>query len=418
MSGVFAYSLVVSAIILFLYPAVYLTVNKNSSFRFNRALLISTLLISFAWPAMMALNAVIGMLPAVDIATVGEAIIEPITHASPVMQTEVSYIPIILGIYYGGIIVLFLRTTYSIYLLSKLKRSCRKELVDNHALYIHNNGRISPFSFGRAIFISEADRMDAIVRHEMGHINANHWVDILLAEISCIFLWYNPFIWLYKKLIKLNHEYEADNYVINGGINVSDYQHLLIAKALGRRTMPLANSFATRLGSFRHRVLYMSKTKTSATRKLLGTLIIPSLVIAAILINHPISAEVLTTIKNYDSAHKSELSARQQTEVIKAPEMAEQSGTLLPSPIKDPTPLAKIVDYAIEYNLKNDAPIKANIRLTINDKGQILNADIDGEYSPDFKVAINEALSGVKFEPTLDNGKPITIRVNLPVRKL
>lgn len=64
-----------------------------------------------------------------------------------------------------------------------------------------------------------------------------------------------------------------------------------------------------------------------------------------------------------------------------------------------------------------DAPIKANVRVTINEKGKIIDSEIDGEYPDDFKIAVDEALSGLTFEPALDNGKPVQIKIVLPVRK-
>ncbi len=60
--------------------------------------------------------------------------------------------------------------------------------------------------------------------------------------------------------MKLNHEFEADAAVISSGIAVSEYQHLLIAKAVGNRAMPLAASFATNSRNFRKRVLLIGGT--------------------------------------------------------------------------------------------------------------------------------------------------------------
>ena len=74
------------------------------------------------------------------------------------------------------------------------------------------------------------------------------------------------------------------------------------------------------------------------------------------------------------------------------------------------------MEYAIKYDSK-PAPIKANVRLTIDDKGRIIDTEIDGDYSPDLKIAINEALSELSFEPALDNDKPVQIKIVLPIRR-
>ena len=174
MSAVFAYSLVVSTIIMFLYPAVYLTVSRNNRFRFNRVMLISALVISFTVPAIMSANINVHEALPAGAYMVGDATIEKATQALRHTGTAIHIIPVLLGVYYCGIVVLAMKTAYSLFSLARLKRGCRKELFEGHTLYIHRNEHISPFSFGRAIFISETDRIDAILRHESGHIHANH----------------------------------------------------------------------------------------------------------------------------------------------------------------------------------------------------------------------------------------------------
>ena len=76
------------------------------------------------------------------------------------------------------------------------------------------------------------------------HTFKKHWIDVAIADFFCIFMWYNPFAWMLKNLIKLNHEYEADAKVIDSNIDVLSYQRLLIAKAVGHRTLHIANNFA------------------------------------------------------------------------------------------------------------------------------------------------------------------------------
>lgn len=416
MNVVFAYSLVASAILLLLYPAVRFAVGKNNNFKFNRMLLLSALLVSLMAPAVMTFGTLTHKPLAENISVESGEMLQTVTSVADLHEQASPTIPILIGVYHCGVIFLTLKAVYSLFAVLKLKRRCRKDSYDNHALYIHTDNRISPFSFGRAMFILETDRVDAIVRHESGHVNANHWIDIMLAELSCIFMWYNPFIWLYKSLIKLNHEYEADSFVISGGIEVSNYQHLLIDKALGRRTMPLADSFSTHGRSFRRRVLVMNEGKTSTAKKLFGLLLLPSMAVAVIFINQPLSANVLLKIKDFHVIQKEEFNESPKIGPTQNAVLTEPSPTLLPSPIVDPAPLAKTVEYAIKYDSK-PAPIKANVRLTIDDKGRIIDTEIDGDYSPALKIAINEAISDLSFEPALDNGKPVQIKIVLPIRR-
>ena len=422
MNALFSYSLAVSAVLVLIYPVLYLTVSRNNSFRFNRLLLGFGLLAAFALPLITTLN-VTPIRHLVDTAAVltGDIVIKNAVTITP--QTPNSGAPVImtlLGIYYCGVLVLTLKTLYSLLQLNRLKRHCRKELHDNQALYIHDNELIAPFSFGKSIFLSEGDRNDPVIRHECGHVDANHWIDILIAESGCILLWYNPFMWLYKNLIKLNHEYEADHYVISSGIGISDYQHLLISKALGRRIMPLTNSLTNGTRNFRRRILIMSEGKTSSARKLLAALMIPSFVIAAALLTHPVSAKALSSITNFKMPYSSGISEPQpvdeaEDEINYAP---VTSPIQLPSPLTDQQDLHKVIEYSFKFLDKNDSPLKTNIEITIDKDGKVIGTDYSGEIPSDIKIELEESLSKIIFNPTLNKeGEPVQVKIVIPVRK-
>lgn len=422
MNALFSYSLAVSAVLVLIYPVLYLTVSRNNSFRFNRLLLVFGLLAAFALPLITTLN-VTPIRHLADTAAVltGDIVIKNavnVTQQTP--DSRVHFIMALLGIYYCGVLVLTLKTLYSLLQLNRIKRHCRKELHDNHALYIHDNELIAPFSFGKSIFLSESDRNDPVIRHECGHVDANHWIDILIAELGCIMLWYNPFMWLYKNLIKLNHEYEADHYVISSGIGISDYQHLLISKALARRIMPLTNSLTNGTRNFRRRILIMSEGKTSSARKLLAALMIPSFVIAAALLTHPVSAKALSSITNFKMPYSSGISEPQpvdeaEDEINYAP---VTSPIQLPSPLTDQQDLHKVIEYSFKFLDKNDSPLKTNIEITIDKDGKVIGTDYSGEIPSDIKIELEESLSKIIFNPTLNKeGEPVQVKIVIPVRK-
>ena len=104
MSAAFAYSLVVSTMLMFLYPAVYLTVSRNNRFRFNRTMLISALVISFTVPAIMSANINVHEALPAGAYMVGDATIEKATQALRHTGTAIHIIPVLLGVYYCGIV--------------------------------------------------------------------------------------------------------------------------------------------------------------------------------------------------------------------------------------------------------------------------------------------------------------------------
>lgn len=426
MNALFSYSLAVSAVLVLIYPVLHLTVSRNNSFRFNRLLLGFGLLAAFTLPLITTLN-VTPIRHLADTAAVltGDIVIKNAVTVTPqTPDSRVHVIIALLGIYYCGVLVLTLKTLYSLLQLNRLKRHCRKELHDNHALYIHDNKLMAPFSFGKSIFLSEGDRNDPVIKHECGHVDANHWIDILIAESGCILLWYNPFMWLYKNLIKLNHEYEADHYVISSGMDISEYQHLLISKALGRRIMPLTNSFTNGTRNFRRRILIMSEGKTSSARKLLAALMIPSFVIAAALLTHPVSAKALSSITNFKMPYSSEISEPQPVAAI-ADEAEDEindapatSPIQLPSPLTDQQDLHKVIEYSFKFLDKNDSPLKTNIAITIDKDGKVIGTDYSGEIPSDIKIELEESLSKIIFNPTFNKeGEPVQVKIVIPIRK-
>lgn len=98
--------------------------------------------------------------------------------------------------------------------------------------------------------------------HEQVHAKQKHALDILFIELLQIAFWFNPLLYLIKKDIKLNHEFLADQAVINKGTNTKHYQQLLLAFSSNTSHNQLANAINYSLIKKRFTVM---KTKTSKT---------------------------------------------------------------------------------------------------------------------------------------------------------
>ncbi|GEM_PF-1610847 len=94
------------------------------------------------------------------------------------------------------------------------------------------NGKNDPFSFFNYVFVSKEDYEKDIPKmvwdHELAHVRQLHSLDVLLTEIILIFAYWNPFNWLIKNSIQLNHEYLADEAVLDKSNSLKAYQYLLI----------------------------------------------------------------------------------------------------------------------------------------------------------------------------------------------
>lgn len=67
-----------------------------------------------------------------------------------------------------------------------------------------------------------------ILVHEQTHVRELHSADILLAQIAIIICWINPFAWLIRSEMRINHEYLADRKVIANGYDKKTYQYHLL----------------------------------------------------------------------------------------------------------------------------------------------------------------------------------------------
>lgn len=162
-----------------------------------------------------------------------------------------------------------------------------------HKNDVHQTGSIkfvpvdknfSPFSFLGYVFISperEHEKgYEKMVAHEMEHIKQGHTFDLLVLEIMSIFQWFNPFMWILKRVIRENHEYLADQAVINSGINPVHYKQLLLNQTVGFQ-IEMANNFNSSL--IKKRIKMISKIRSSklaVTKIIFGILVASALVIA------------------------------------------------------------------------------------------------------------------------------------------
>jgi hypothetical protein len=97
-------------------------------------------------------------------------------------------------------------------------------------------------------------------------VNQKHTLDILLIEILKVIFWFNPIFIFYKKAIQLNHEFLADEKVVQSHNNVPFYQNLLLSKANANPTYYLASNL--NYSVTKKRLIMMTKN-TSKSRALL-----------------------------------------------------------------------------------------------------------------------------------------------------
>ncbi len=430
MGEILSYSISVSIIILVLYLVLHQIINHNTHFRFNRMSILGVLGLSLALPCIHDFT-VISFSPV----TAPENSDSIINMGSTMSRTSVvsmaddsatayPWLPIVLMVYLSGIVVLSCREIISYLRLLRMIAVCEKKRINGLTICRITDNITAPFSWGNYIFLhdTEYDDSSCIYIHEKAHTDRRHWVDILFADLFCILLWYNPFAWMTRQLMKLNHEFEADEAVVSSGINTYDYQRLLVAKAMGNRSVPIANSFAADKRSFRKRVLTMSKRRSSNKTMLIALFSIPAVILAGTALATPVSSRLLSEISDY-SFRKDLLAAETRPEaaprdidiVSGTTKQEAETFTVIPSPFEDQEPLAEIIRLSVE-TIRPDKDTKVNISIVVDEEGRVKDVSSDNPDGARVAAAIEKKFNGIRFEQTTDNGHPVEVRFMIPVQ--
>lgn len=189
--------------------------------------------------------------------------------------SSISWIGLI-GISYvvGCCLCLFI-TSLSFFRIHRLLQKGEK-MKDGKYILVLIPASLSPFSWGRYIFLSEDDYRnypDEILTHERMHLRYHHSLDLVFLEIVLLTQWLNPAVWLLKRELRDIHEYQADNGVLNHGIDATKYQLLLVKKAVGSSLYTLANSFNH--SKIKKRITMMLKKKSNNWARLKLALLLP-----------------------------------------------------------------------------------------------------------------------------------------------
>ncbi|WOI21986.1 M56 family metallopeptidase [Nonlabens ulvanivorans] len=137
--------------------------------------------------------------------------------------------------------------------------------IYSHYQLVLRNALIVPHSFLKRIFVSKNQYEEnliptAVLEHEKAHLDQRHSLDILFIEILLILFWFNPLFYIMRYSIKLNHEFLADQAVIQHGIDTATYQETLLKYTQNSHSAALANTFNFPIIKKR---FYIMKTQTS-----------------------------------------------------------------------------------------------------------------------------------------------------------
>lgn len=327
--------LIKSTISLFVLLAVYyLFLEKEKIHRFNRFYLLFSLVFSLALPFIT-----IEVVQEITQPTVNPGNIQ-IMQGSVIAIEETNYPAIGLWSLYGLVtLVLAIRFFNNINKISaKMKSNLPIDYKNAKLILVPE--KTLPHTFLNTIFINETEYKNRQIEaelytHELTHVTQKHTLDILFIEILKTVFWFNPIFVFYKKAIQLNHEFLADEKVVNSYNNVPFYQSLLLSKANENQTFYLASNLNYSIT--KKRLLMMTKTtskKLSLVKKMTIIPVLSVLLMAfciktvarekndPILIEQPILNEKIATAKSAlqqieKSEKRSDTIKRKKLEVVK-----------------------------------------------------------------------------------------------------
>jgi beta-lactamase regulating signal transducer with metallopeptidase domain len=285
------YLLKVSICLLVLYIPYLMLFRNKTFFNANRLYLLLTLIFSFVIPTLEISQ------PAAVYSIVGDSSSEvSLTqyyddfHPIESIDTGLNY-PLTLSLLYMvGVLVLTVRLIFSVRAILKLKRNSVVEKFDG--VTILRVDASEPFSFFNFIFLPKTEINPVIIQHERIHIKQFHWIDVVLLEIAAIMLWFNPTIILFKRSLKLQHEYLADEQTIQGDVQPEDYLACM-AKEIQRTHFygPISNFY---FQFIKNRISMITKKRTPIPFSGLYIILIPVICI----LSFAFSKKPLTTSSN------------------------------------------------------------------------------------------------------------------------
>lgn len=378
MGEFFVYILKSSVCLSVLYLFYRLLLSKETFYNFNRIAILGILIISLALPfCEITVNKHTevqqGVLTLEQLLMMADY--QSQEKAAVMNSQEVTtaiWIQVLLFTYLAGVVFFLFRNIYSLLRLMRLIRSSIKQKLQKGVWLIsHSNPKYSPFSWMNFIVMSHSDMEEdnnAILVHEMAHIRKRHSIDLLITDVCIIFQWFNPAAWLFKQELQNIHEYQADEAVLDKGVNAKQYQLLLIKKAAGTRLYSMANSFNH--SKLKKRITMMLKEKSNPWARLKYLYVLP---VAAIAVTAFARPEISNELKEISAAKVNDLSVNVITE---SPEKVLPEISITDSEVSTPQP--EVVPEKVNRTEK-DIKITSEPQHVIKSDSLIIVEDVDGK---------------------------------------
>ena len=384
-----------------------LLLSRETFHRFNRVALLLVMVLAMVLPWIQFTIA--SPTPVANpIVMLEELIITPASATQPEQVNSFWNIMNIANVlYFIGVALVAAWLLHSQWSLHRLLRKGRKELLPGGVTLHIIPGDQAPFSYFKHIVINEQDYQDnqrEILVHEQAHFRLGHSWDVLFIELMTMFQWWNPAAWLIGRELRQVHEYEADEAVVNQGVDVKQYQLLLIKKSVGDQLFSMANNFNYQ--SLKKRIRMMTINKSSRLRQLRALAVVPVTALALLAFANPTTetADELVVV----AYNEPEVSQDVYESVEQMPEFPGGQAEMMKY-------LAQNIQYPANA-AKNNVEGRVAVQFVIEKDGRIGEVKIARSVDPELDA---EALRVVKsmpnFIPGRQDGKPVAVWYTIPI---
>lgn len=406
-----------------LYCFYKLLFSKDTFFGLRRLMLILIYITAFTYPLFnlsgwmtMTNNSVAGklvstlfgkVLPEITISAnnVGE------TAAHPHIGT------ILAGIYAVGVLILLTRTLLEIGKTCLLLRRSKKTTIDGIRVCIIEDKQ-EPYSFFQWIYLHpdrhNSKELKEILAHEQAHVRELHSADVLLAQTVIILCWFNPFAWLLRSEMRINHEYLADSKVIANGYDKKTYQYHLIG--LEHTHQPAAanlyNNFSVL--PLKNRIKMLNRKRTRSIMKSKYLMFIP---VTALLILFSNCTNTATEKETVDAKF---LPVEVKTDSLNAAgnEVLDIAETM-PEFKGGVNALLKYLSNNIKYpKTAEKAGIQGRVvvQFVVAKDGSIEDTKVVSSVDPELdKEALRVVNAMPNWKPGTQDGKPVRVKYTVPI---
>lgn len=272
MNAIIFYLAKVIAIQAILYVIYRMVFHQSGRHEMNRFFILLALLSGFIIPFISVPHSMPG-----ETIIPNTAMEYPMAHSSELILAEIELIPTATAkqsVSYWPLIFLLIPLLSFLFLTRLVIGYIRVHQLKSKSILVKKSwyklfmtNLRSPFSLFRNIYlpkeIFESDAYPSILRHECVHVAKWHSLDRLLIEILIALFWFNPLLYLYRRIMIETHEFEADEAAIDISKDRIGYQEILYRQLSTDTSLTIVNHF--NFSTIKQRIKMMNKTKKQST---------------------------------------------------------------------------------------------------------------------------------------------------------